>query len=190
MQQALKPAARGIQAVAQRRTAAFGSTRPARRAAVRVAAVAEPSSSASSSSAPLVLEWQKDNETIKDVFAFAGSLPERLNGRLAMLGFAGIMAAEHSSKVPALEQFGSDALGVILLSITLTLGSLAPKFASGSSLKDLHAAATGANLKAEGLIGQFLGLFDTNIELWTGRVAMIGLVGTLVAEAVTGNTIL
>jgi hypothetical protein len=57
-------------------------------------------------------------------------------------------------------------------------------------LQDLHAAATGANLKAEGLIGQFLGLFDTNIELWTGRVAMIGLVGTLVAEAVTGNTIL
>jgi hypothetical protein len=52
-----------------------------------------------------------------------------------MLGFVGIMLAEHGSKTPALEQFGDDFLGVALLSLAITLGSIFPKFASGSSLK-------------------------------------------------------
>jgi hypothetical protein len=59
-----------------------------------------------------------------------------------------------------------------------------------SAAQDLHAAATGANLRAEGVLGQALGLFDTNLELWSGRLAMIGILGTLVVEGVTGNTIL
>jgi hypothetical protein len=61
--------------------------------------------------------------------------PQRVNGRVAMLGFVGIMLAEHGSKTPALEQFGDDFLGVALLSLAITLGSIFPKFASGSSLK-------------------------------------------------------
>lgn len=64
-----------------------------------------------------------------------GPSMQRVNGRMAMLGFVGIMLAEHSSKVPALEQFGDDVVGVTLLSIAITLGSIFPKFASGSSLK-------------------------------------------------------
>ncbi|KAI8476835.1 MAG: hypothetical protein J3K34DRAFT_399598 [Monoraphidium minutum] len=188
----LKSATRGVQAAAgvRARPAAFGCARPARRAAVRVAAAAEELSTSSSSPAVPVLEWPVDTETIRDVFAFSGSAPERVNGRVAMLGFVGIMLAEHGDKVPAAEQFGSDFLGVTLLALSITLASLFPKFASGSSLKDLHAAATGANLKAEGVIGQALGLFDTNLELWSGRLAMIGILGTLVVEGVTGSTLL
>jgi hypothetical protein len=167
------------------RRAAFGGARPAPRAhSVRVAAAASdsgdvPSSSPSSSAPVPVLEWPVDNESIKDVFAFAGSAPEvcaraawccarrprraapaappapqprlhahpprrpsrapcrlqRVNGRVAMLGFVGIMLAEHGSKTPALEQFGGDFLGVTLLSLAITFASLFPKFASGSSLK-------------------------------------------------------
>lgn len=52
-----------------------------------------------------------------------------------MLGFVAIMMAEAGSKTPALESFGGDVLGVVLLSITLTLATIFPKFASGSSLK-------------------------------------------------------
>lgn len=40
------------------------------------------------------------------------------------------------------------------------------------------------------MIGQALGLFDTNVELWSGRLAMIGILGTIAVEAVTGNTLL
>jgi hypothetical protein len=52
-----------------------------------------------------------------------------------MMGWAGIALAELKSGVPAAEQFGSDIGGVLLLSVTLTLASLFPKFVSGSSLK-------------------------------------------------------
>ncbi|GBF91343.1 hypothetical protein Rsub_03663 [Raphidocelis subcapitata] len=135
MMKSLKAASRGVQVAAQRRPA-FGSARPARRAQ-RVAAAAEDAPAAASSSAlsPPLLEWPVDNETIKDVFAFAGSAPERVNGRAAMMGFVAIMLAEHSSKTPALESIGGDFFGVALLSLAITLGSIFPKFASGSSLK-------------------------------------------------------
>lgn len=35
-----------------------------------------------------------------------------------------------------------------------------------------------------------MGFFDTNTELWSGRLAMIGLLGTIILETVTGNTLL
>lgn len=174
--------------MAARRPAAFSSSSSsaARRAAVRVQAADD---AASASTAPL-LEWPVDNESIKDVFAFAGSAPERVNGRVAMLGFVGTMLAEHSDKTPVLEQFGSDVAGVALLSVAITLASLFPKFASGSSLRDLHAAATGPNLQSEGALGQLMGAFDTNVELWSGRLAMVGVLGVVLLEAFTGNTLL
>lgn len=62
-------------------------------------------------------------------------LLQRLNGRMAMLGFAGIAITELQKGIPAAEQFAGDVVGVSLLSLSLLLGSLAPKFASGSSLK-------------------------------------------------------
>jgi hypothetical protein len=40
------------------------------------------------------------------------------------------------------------------------------------------------------VLGQALGLFDTNLELWSGRLAMIGVLGTLLVEGVTGKTLL
>ncbi len=34
---------------------------------------------------------------------------------------------------------------------------------------------------------QILGVFDQSLELWTGRVAMLGLVGLVAAEVVKGD---
>ncbi|KAF8068235.1 Low molecular mass early light-inducible protein HV90 [Scenedesmus sp. PABB004] len=158
------------------------------RSAALVRAAADDSAVAPRS--PPVLTWPQDTETARDVFAFSGSLPERLNGRLAMLGFAGIALAEFKQQVPAAEQFGADVGGVALLSLALTFASIFPKFVSGSSLKDLHASATSANLAGSGGgAAQVLGLFDTGLELWTGRVAMIGIAGLLALEAFTGKVL-
>eukprot|EP00882_Tetradesmus_deserticola_P011525 GHRQ01012192.1.p2 GENE.GHRQ01012192.1~~GHRQ01012192.1.p2 ORF type:complete len:132 (+),score=50.15 GHRQ01012192.1:307-702(+) len=102
--------------------------RSSRRSAAVVRAAAE------GSSVP-PLSWPEDRETARDIFAFAGSLPERLNGRMAMLGFAGIALTELQQQVPAAEQFANDVAGVALLSLALTLGSIFPKFVSGCSLQ-------------------------------------------------------
>lgn len=53
--------------------------------------------------------------------------------------------------------------------------------------QDLHSSATSENLKVGGGLGQVLGLFDQNLELWTGRIAMIGVTGLAAVEAVTGK---
>lgn len=56
------------------------------------------------------------------------------------------------------------------------------------AVQDLHAAATSENLKGEGIQGA-LALFDTNTELWTGRIAMLGITGLFVTEAITGKVL-
>jgi len=68
-------------------------------------------------------------------FVLSCPVVQRLNGRMAMLGFAGIALAELKEQIPAAEQFSDDVGGVLLLGITLTLASIFPKFVSGSSLK-------------------------------------------------------
>lgn len=55
-------------------------------------------------------------------------------------------------------------------------------------LQELHAAATSENLKGDGLQAA-LALFDTNTELWTGRIAMIGVAGLFITEAITGKVL-
>jgi hypothetical protein len=52
-----------------------------------------------------------------------------------MLGFTGLAASEASSGTPAAEQFGGDVAGILLLALAISIGSVAPKFASGNSLK-------------------------------------------------------
>jgi hypothetical protein len=54
---------------------------------------------------------------------------------MAMLGFAGMAAAELKDHVPAAEQLAGDVIGVLLLSATFLLASLFPKFNTGFSLK-------------------------------------------------------
>lgn len=79
--------------------------------------------------------------------------------------------------------------GIIIISLLLSLATVAPKFVSGSSLAELNASGTSANLKAEGLLGQMLALFDTTLELWSGRLAMFGFVGLIIAEGIKGDAL-
>mmetsp|Transcript_6754 Transcript_6754/g.19429 ORF Transcript_6754/g.19429 Transcript_6754/m.19429 type:complete len:190 (-) Transcript_6754:5135-5704(-) len=130
------------------------------------------------------LEFSKDEENFKDVFAFSGELPERLNGRLAMWAFAAMMITEASTHVPFLQQAETNYLSAISWTATIALASLAPKFASGNSLKNLHEAASRDGLPP------VLSFFNKTHELWLGRVAMIGLVGTAAVEAIKGSPLI
>ena len=105
---------------------------------------------------------------------------------MAMLGFAGIVSTELSTKTPLLEQLEDNLIPIALISISITFATIIPKLISGISLKDLTAAATGPNQAGPGL-GQAMMLFDESYELWIGRIAMFGVVGLGVAEVLKGD---
>jgi len=135
---------------------------------------------------PLV--WEEDKETLRDLMAFSGPAPERINGRLAMWAFASIVAGELGSKTPALEQLASGWPAAILFSITITAASIFPKVVSGYSLKDLLESATSEKMQGEG-VQKFVALFDQKLELWAGRLAMMGIVGLPIVEYFAGDAL-
>lgn len=51
----------------------------------------------------------------------------------------------------------------------------------------LRAAATSEGMAGEG-IQAVQALFDASLELWTGRVAMVGVAGLIAAEVVKGDS--
>jgi hypothetical protein len=59
------------------------------------------------------------------------ALPQRIQGRLAMLGFASGVGAELGSQQPILEQLAGHWGSVGFFALLLLLGSLMPKFTSG-----------------------------------------------------------
>ncbi|KAK9059422.1 hypothetical protein SSX86_022042 [Deinandra increscens subsp. villosa] len=97
-----------------------------------------------------------------DVLAFGGPAPERINGRLAMIGFVSAMAVELSSGQDVLTQI-SNGGGVAVFvgtSVVLSLASLVPLF---------------KGVRAE---SKSNGVMTSDAELWNGRLAMMGLVAS------------
>ncbi|KAG8100499.1 hypothetical protein GUJ93_ZPchr0013g34586 [Zizania palustris] len=105
-----------------------------------------------------------------DVFAFSGPAPERINGRLAMLGFVSALAVEASSGGGILSQAGSGS-GMAWFAATAAVFSAA-------SLVPLLSGES-----AEARSGAFM---SANAELWNGRFAMLGLVALALTEYLTG----
>eukprot|EP00955_Chlamydomonas_euryale_P116815 366441-Chlamydomonas_euryale.AAC.13 len=111
------------------------------------------------------------------------------NGRAAMIGFASLALTEVSSHTPALEQLSAAAPSIVVVSLLLSVATVMPKIVSGSSLSDLLSAASSENLKADGALGQLLAAFDQNLELWAGRLAMVGMLGLPIAETIKGDAL-
>ncbi|XP_074310142.1 early light-induced protein 1, chloroplastic-like [Silene latifolia] len=110
--------------------------------------------------------------TINEIFAFNGPAPERINGRLAMIGFVAAVAVEVSKGTDLFTQI-SDG-GVLWFLGTSTLISIA-------SLVPLFKGET-AESKTEGLM-------NSNAELLNGRLAMLGLVALACTEYVKGGAL-
>ncbi|EAY73277.1 hypothetical protein OsI_01151 [Oryza sativa Indica Group] len=106
-----------------------------------------------------------------DVLAFSGPAPERINGRLAMVGFVSALAVEASRGGGLLDQAGS--------------GSGLAWFAATAAV--LSAASLVPLLRGETAEARSGGVMSADAELWNGRFAMLGLVALAFTEFLTGS---
>ncbi|CAM0151165.1 unnamed protein product [Urochloa decumbens] len=105
-----------------------------------------------------------------DALAFSGPAPERINGRLAMVGFVSALAVEASRGDGLLAQAGNGA-GLAWFAYTAVV---------------LSAASLAPLLQGESAEERSGGLFTADAELWNGRLAMLGLVALAATEYLTG----
>ncbi len=107
-----------------------------------------------------------------DVLAFSGPAPERINGRLAMVGFVAAMGAEIWKGEDVFAQISNGGIPWFLgTTVVLSLASLIPLF-KGVSVES----------KSEGLM-------TSEAELWNGRFAMLGLIALAFTEYVKGGAL-
>ncbi|KAJ8765821.1 hypothetical protein K2173_015701 [Erythroxylum novogranatense] len=115
---------------------------------------------------------KKVSTKFSDVLAFSGPAPERINGRLAMIGFVAAMAVELSNGQDVFSQISNGGIPWFLgTSLVLSLASLIPLFKGVS-----------AESKSEGFM-------TSDAELWNGRFAMVGLVALAFTEFVKGGAL-
>lgn len=114
----------------------------------------------------------KVSTKFSDVLAFSGPAPERINGRLAMVGFVAALAVELSKGQDVFTQISDGGIPLFLgTSILLSLASLIPLF-KGVTVES----------KSDGFM-------TSDAELWNGRFAMLGLVALAFTEYVKGGTL-
>nr|XP_043615721.1 early light-induced protein 2, chloroplastic-like [Erigeron canadensis] len=137
-------------------------------------AVAKPANGSISKNSTIDGSTKVSSTKFSDLLAFSGPAPERINGRLAMIGFVSAMAMELTNGQDVFTQISNGGLTVFVgTSVVLTLASLVPLF------KGVRAdEAAKAN-----------GLMTSDAELWNGRVAMLGLVALAFTEFVTGSAL-
>jgi len=137
-------------------------------------------------------EYSVGGQRWQDLMAFKGFAPEVINGRLAMLGFVAGLGSEFSTGQSFMSQLGSN-LPVALLAIALVTGaSVVPAVKKETKLEDLVKKATGR--EAAGFGGkdfpEALAMLTPEVELMNGRVAMMGVAGLILIEAVKGSALL
>ncbi|TXG72128.1 hypothetical protein EZV62_000707 [Acer yangbiense] len=114
----------------------------------------------------------KVSTKFSDVLAFGGPAPERINGRLAMIGFVTALAVEVGNGQDVFAQISNGGIPWFLgTSVVLSLASLIPLF------------------KGVSVESKSKGLMTSDAELLNGRLAMLGLVALAFTEYVKGGTL-
>ncbi|KAI3889066.1 hypothetical protein MKW92_034425 [Papaver armeniacum] len=108
-----------------------------------------------------------------DLLAFSGPAPERINGRLAMIGFVAAMGVEVARGTDVAAQLADGGLPwFVITSVVLSVASLIP-LSQGVSVES----------KSDGLM-------SSSAEMWNGRVAMLGLVALVLTEVAKGGALI
>ncbi|KAK2458229.1 early light-induced protein, chloroplastic [Trifolium repens] len=121
---------------------------------------------------PAYTRSPKMSTKFSDLMAFSGPAPERINGRLAMIGFVAAMGVEIAKGQGLFEQLSGGGVPWFLgTSVLLTLASLIPFF-QGVSVESKSKS-----------------VMSSNAELWNGRIAMLGLIALAFTEYVKGTSL-
>merc|ERR1711920_1074064 len=105
-----------------------------------------------------------------EVMAFSGAGPERINGRLAMLGFVAAAGAELSSAEPLTKQIGDAPLPILSAFLIFSIASIIPMLKK-------------AKLES-------FGPFSPDAEMLNGRAAMLGFLALVGFELGSGTPLL
>ncbi|XP_034580662.1 low molecular mass early light-inducible protein HV60, chloroplastic [Setaria viridis] len=103
--------------------------------------------------------------------AFSGPAPERINGRLAMVGFLSALAVEAARGDGLLTQAGNSS-GLTWFAYTTVV---------------LSAVSLAPLLQGESVEGRSGGFMTADVELWNGRLAMLGLVTLAATKYLIGT---
>lgn len=121
---------------------------------------------------PTYTRSPKMSTKFSDLMAFGGPAPERINGRLAMIGFVAAMGVEIANGQGLFDQISGGGIPWFLgTSVLLSLASLIPFF-QGVSVES----------KSKGVM-------SSDAELWNGRIAMLGLIALAFTEYVKGTSL-
>ncbi|MCL7040730.1 hypothetical protein MKW94_002257 [Papaver nudicaule] len=116
---------------------------------------------------------EKMSTKLNDLLAFSGPAPERINGRLAMIGFVAAMGVELARGTDVAAQLADGGLPwFVITSVVLSVASLIP-LSQGVSVES----------KSKGLM-------SSSAEMLNGRVAMLGLVALVLTEAAKGGALI
>ncbi|KAI3845882.1 hypothetical protein MKX03_018554 [Papaver bracteatum] len=126
-----------------------------------------------SSTSPPPRAAPKMSTKFTDLLAFSGPAPERINGRLAMIGFVTAMGVEFAKGTDVAAQLGDGGLPWFLYTcVLLSVASIVP-LAQGVSVES----------KSDGIM-------SSTAEMWNGRAAMLGLVALVLTEVAKGGALI
>ncbi|KAF9603712.1 hypothetical protein IFM89_037475 [Coptis chinensis] len=114
----------------------------------------------------------KASRRLSDLMAFSGAAPERINGRLAMIGFVSAIAAELTIGDDVVAQLANGGFGLFVgTTVLLSMASLVPL------------------IKGVSVESKSNGVMTSDAEMWNGRFAMLGLVALVFTEFVKGGAL-